>query len=90
LSHLDRQFRGGAEPALLDVTDIDMLGKASHPYQPENHTIDEREYWRRVRRASFNGARSTVPRPRPTIATDSWFANYLNDKWGGTLKVKHL
>lgn len=82
LSLPDRQFNGGVEPALLDVIGIEMLGKASHPYQPENHTIDERKYWRLVRRASFNEALSAVDARQPDLWGTSFGSSYsgTNDR----------
>ncbi len=35
LSASDRHYAGGAEPALLDVINIQFLGHDPHPYQPE-------------------------------------------------------
>lgn len=82
LSHLDRQFNGGAEPALLDVIEIAMLGKAPHAYQPENHTIDDTRYWRRVRGATFNEARSAVDRRQQDLWGTSFGSSYngTNDR----------
>jgi hypothetical protein len=82
LSHTDRQFSGGVEPALLDVIDIDMLSKASHAYQPENHTIDERAYWRRVRQATFSEAMSAVDPRQADLWGTSFGSSYsgTNDR----------
>jgi hypothetical protein len=82
LSHADRQFSGGVEPALLDVISIDMLGKASHPYQPENHTIDERAYWQLIRRASFNEALPAVDPRQPDLWGTTFGSSYsgTNDR----------
>ena len=45
MSYGDRHYDGGADPALLDVIEIRMTGKATHAYQPENHQIDDKWYW---------------------------------------------
>jgi len=82
LSDSDRQFNGGVEPALLDVIDISMLNKASHAYQPENHTINDRAYWRRVRKASFNEALSAVDPQQADLWGTSFGSSYsgINDR----------
>ena len=82
LSHLDRQFSDGVEPALLDVISIDMLSKASHAYQPENLTINEREYWRHVRRATFKEALAAVDPQQPDLWGTSFDSSYsgTNDR----------
>ena len=72
LSNLDRQFNGGTEPALLDIIHIDMLRRASYAYQTENHAIDERQYWRHVRRAKFGEACSALD----PLQADLWGVSF--------------
>jgi hypothetical protein len=76
LSSLDRRYSGGAEPALLDIIDIDMLAPAPHAYQPENHTIDGQAYWRLVRRAGFAEALSALDPPQPDLWGTSFDSSY--------------
>ena len=52
VSYEDRHYDGGADPALLDVIEIQMSGKANHPFQAENHHIDDNWYWRLIRKAT--------------------------------------
>ncbi len=68
LSASDRHYAGGAEPALLDVINIQFLGHDPHPYQPENHLIDDNVYWGFSRRASFAEALAAAD----PVQTDLW------------------
>lgn len=52
VSYEDRHYDGGADPALLDVIEIQMSGKANHPFQVENYDIDDNWYWRLIRKAT--------------------------------------
>jgi hypothetical protein len=52
VSYEDRHYDGGADPALLDVIEIQMSGQANHPFQAENHDIDDNWYWRLIRKAT--------------------------------------
>lgn len=52
VSYEDRHYDGGADPALLDVIEIQMSGKANHAFQAENHDIDDNWYWRLIRKAT--------------------------------------
>lgn len=68
LSHTDRQFSGGTEPALLDIIHIAMIGPSKHDYQCENHTIDEKKYWTLAGKISYADALNALDR-RPV---DLW------------------
>ena len=70
LSAFDRHYEGTAqplEPALLDVIEIDFLAYDPHPYQPENHLIDDRIYWGLARRANFSEALRAVDPLQPNL-----------------------
>jgi putative nucleic acid modification protein with dual OB domain len=69
LSAFDRHYEGTAqlEPALLDIIEIDFLGKDPHPYQPENHLIDDKVYWGLARRANFSEALQVVDPIQPSL-----------------------
>jgi hypothetical protein len=69
LSTYDRHYDGTAqpEPALLDVIEIDFLGKDPHPYQPENYLIDDKIYWRLSRKATFAEALRAVDPMQPDL-----------------------
>jgi hypothetical protein len=44
-----------------------MLGKAQHPYQPENRIIDETKYWVPIRRVSFTEALSALDKQQADL-----------------------
>ena len=56
LSPSDRRFAEGIEPSLLDIMHVKFLNQSPHAYQPENHTIDDQEYWILDRNAGFQSA----------------------------------
>jgi hypothetical protein len=97
LSHSDRQFEGGAEPSLLNVIEIDFLGHSPHPYQPENHTIDDKIYWEHVRTATFKEGLSALDPIRADLWGISYGSSYsgINDRvpeadapsWGYSLTL---
>ncbi len=78
LSAYDRHYDGTAqpEPALLDVIEIDFLGKDPHPYQPENYLIDDRIYWRLSRKATFAEALRAVDPMQPDLWGLSSYSSY--------------
>lgn len=82
LTHLDRQFRGGTEPSLLNIISIDLLGHSPHSYQPENYTIDEKQYWSYVRTASFTEGLSALDPIRPDLWGTTFDSSYsgTNDR----------
>ena len=69
LSAYDRHYDGRAqlEPALLDVIQIEFLGQDAHQFQPENHLIDDKIYWRFSRRATFAEAVRAVDPPQANL-----------------------
>jgi hypothetical protein len=48
ISEEDRRFEDGSRPDLYDVIAIPLKSSSSHPYQIENHLIDDTFYWSRV------------------------------------------
>ena len=68
VSYGDRHYDGGVDPALLDVIEIQMTGKAAHAYQPENHQIDDKWYWKLKNRANA----SILAKALDPIQPDLW------------------
>lgn len=54
LSELDRRFKDGKDPRLLDIVTIPMQKPNPHGFQVENHVIDDKYYWTKVRTATAN------------------------------------
>ncbi len=52
LSELDRRYQDGTDPKLLDVISVPMAQPSPHGYQVENHQIDPKFYWTKVRAAT--------------------------------------
>lgn len=52
LSEADRRFKDGTDPKLLDVISIPMKEATPHGFQVENHLIDNKYYWQKVRTAT--------------------------------------
>jgi hypothetical protein len=78
LSAYDRHYyaRAQVEPALLDVIEIDFLGKDPHPYQTENSSIDDKVYWVFIRAATFVEALQAVDPPQPDLWGLSFDSSY--------------
>lgn len=72
LSHTDRQFSSGAEPALLDIIHIAMTKPSKHDYQRENHTIDETKYWGLAEKLTYADAQKALDKMPP----DLWGVNF--------------
>ena len=79
LSAYDRHYDDSAqpEPALLDVIDIMFAGTDTHPYQPENHVIDDKLYWGLSRRATYTDALRALDPIQP-------------DLWGLSLELQAI
>ena len=54
VSELERQYRGGREPSVLDIVDIPLLKPAPSSHQRENWTILPNRRWRRVSRLTYD------------------------------------
>jgi len=54
VSERDRRYENGADPALLDIIDIEMKGACPEGHQQENWLIDETIYWDKVGTASLD------------------------------------
>nr|WP_161993818.1 hypothetical protein [Roseomonas nepalensis] len=63
LSSLDRRYKGGAEPAILDVIDIVLTKRCNHDYQPENYQINKDVYWSLVEEISSSQALTFLDPP---------------------------
>jgi hypothetical protein len=79
ISVLDRQYQNGTEPALLDIIEICMLQQGVHPYQPENHIIDDKYYWVKKAEISYAQAQAAVDR----LPSDLWGIGY-GSSYSGT------
>jgi hypothetical protein len=53
LSEVDRQIQNGGDPAVCDVILVPMRSVSQHPYQTENHLIDDGFYWSKVNELAF-------------------------------------
>ena len=82
VSYEDRHYDSGADPALLDVIEIQMSGKANHPFQSENHDIDEKLYWRLIRKATSVELGKALDPVQPDLWGTTHFAsgNGINDR----------
>ena len=52
---------------MLDVIEIEFLGHDAHPYQPENHLIEDKTYWGLSRRAAYAEALRAVDPIQPHL-----------------------
>lgn len=66
LSEQDRWFQNGVDPKVGDVVNVTMLRKQDHPFQTENHVIDDGTYWGFHRRATWKEILALVD---PVIGT---------------------
>jgi len=83
LSEDERRFEDGKDPSVLDIVSIPMAAAGQHPYQPENHIIDDRYYWRFVRRASAAELHAALDNARSPLWGHQYAASStsgLNDR----------
>lgn len=82
VSYDDRHYDGGADPALLDVIEIQMSGKSTHAYQPENHQIDDNWYWKLKNKASPSMLTKALDPIQPNLWGTSPFSSGggINDR----------
>jgi hypothetical protein len=102
ISELERRFKNGSSPALLDILRVPLKTKAPHPYQPENHMIDGKFYWSATGRMDWAG----IAKLADEVQGELW-ANLSSSKFGlndrvhdghapettldfGSLKLLHL
>ncbi|MGH8387551.1 MAG: dual OB domain-containing protein, partial [Pseudomonas sp.] len=60
LSDNDRRYKNGQEVQVLDKVSIVFKGPIPHGFQPENHLIDDEEYWSRTETATFDEVAALV------------------------------
>ena len=51
---IERQYRDGSEPAVLDVIDVPLVEARPNGHQQENWLLDPDHYWTREKRASVD------------------------------------
>jgi hypothetical protein len=83
ISVSDRQYQNGTEPALLDIIDICMLQQGVHPYQPENHIIDDKYYWVKEGEISYAQALAAVD----PVQSDLWGTGYGSSYSGNNDRI---
>ncbi|CAH2606306.1 conserved protein of unknown function (plasmid) [Rhodovastum atsumiense] len=83
VSYQDRHYDGGADPALLDVIEIQMSSKSQHAFQVENHNIDNQWYWRLVRRA----APAELDKALDPLQRDLWGTSLFSSGSGANDRV---
>jgi hypothetical protein len=66
VSELERHYKNGADPKLLDVIDVPLLQPHPHSCQTENWLLDPSQHWQFVRRADWNELVTHVEAP-PTL-----------------------
>ena len=54
VSVLERQYRGGREPSVLDIADVPLLKPVPSNHQRENWTIAPNRRWRKVSRLTYD------------------------------------
>jgi len=77
ISELERRFKNGSSPALLDILRVPLKTKAPHPYQPENHVIDAKFYWQATGRMDWDA----TARLADEVQGELW-ANLSSSKFG--------
>ena len=50
VNEIERQYRDGSEPAVLDVIDVPLIEARPEGHQQENWLLDPDHYWTRERR----------------------------------------
>ncbi len=71
ISEEDRRYKDGILPALLDVISIPMIGAKPHNFQTENHLIDDRFHWDKVRTATKDEVKASVENPKGPLWDNS-------------------
>ncbi|MBY3468660.1 hypothetical protein HFN80_32555 [Rhizobium laguerreae] len=54
LSLSDRTYKDGVSAALFDIITVSMKAPAPHPFQTENHLIDDGFFWTNLGKASWH------------------------------------
>ncbi|MEM5501213.1 hypothetical protein WNY59_06385 [Ahrensia kielensis] len=80
LSELDRRYKNGRHPQVLDIIRIPMLAPNPHQFQAENHLIDDEYYWTLERQVDWAGVQNALDGPAPLwINGDSSYSG-INDR----------
>lgn len=98
ISEFDRRYPDGKTAQLLDVIEIPCVEKRPHGHQSENVLIDNRFYWKKKGRASWQDILALVDQDADLWA-NGFSARYnrnnrvpeaLIDKGGGSLRLIEL
>jgi hypothetical protein len=79
LSEAERRFENGKDPSVLDIVSIQMSAAGQHPYQPENHVIDDQYYWTLVRQANAAELQAALD----TTNLPLWGTQYTSSSYSG-------
>lgn len=80
VSEYERQYRDGADPVLLDVVGVPLIGHTPNSFQTENWLLDPQYYWVRKGRLNVSDLAQLVNPDHLwlTVAPDTRFG--LNDR----------
>ncbi len=81
VSEEERRYEDGTDPLLGDVIDVPLLEHRPRTYQHENHLLDDKRYWTKVRSASWNDILSAAePAPARLWENGHSSSNGVNDR----------
>jgi hypothetical protein len=94
LKDRDRRYRDGVDPKLFDIVEVQLLRLQVHPYQSENHVIDDKMYWVRAGRATGAQVKAAIDKvdgalwENQSSSTDGLHDRVLETRVaGGSLKL---
>lgn len=83
VSEEERQYSDGADPQVLDIVTVPVLGPSvaeKHPFQTENLRIDPNYYWEKAGRLHISGLSNWTDNPR-TLWLNSYHTYHgINDR----------
>lgn len=68
VSEEERRYQNGQDIAILDVVTVSLMDALPEAFQTENHVIDDRYYWERAGRLSWNDTQAAVEAPNGPLS----------------------
>jgi len=81
----ERQYKPGAEPAILDIIGIPLQAPAPNNPQTENHIIDANSHWRKLDQFAWENLPTLSDSPPSLWANGTSSFHGLNDRMPGWL-----
>lgn len=80
VSEDERRYENGAEPRLLDIVDVPIIGATPHLHQSENHVIDAEGTWTKKDEVSWGEIKNLLDKPSSLWVNGDSSRFGLNDR----------